>query len=371
MNRRNVLASGIALATVAGLSTRATEALEARKPLDILILGGTRFLGLHMTDYALRRGHRVTFFNRGKTNTSRFSEVPRLLGDRNGDISALKNQRWDVVIDNSGYVPRQVSATAELLKNSSSLYVFISSVSVYANFEKPNDESSPVGTLADPAVEKIDGNTYGPLKALCEQAARRVYGAERSLIIRPGLIVGPDDNTDRFTYWPARAAIGGKFIAPGQPSDPVQIIDVRDLAEFTIESAERSLSGTFNLISPPGRFSIGDIINSAVTAAANLTTATADPVWVPADFLAEQQVAPWADMPVWVPTEGENAGVASVSAARAVSEGMRSRSISETVTDTLRWHLSRPEGQRSALRAGISLEREREVLNQWALKSGA
>lgn len=369
MNRRHLLASGAALAAIASLSTRAAESLEAIKPLDILILGGTRFLGLHMTDYALRRGHRVTFFNRGKTNTGRFSEVRRLLGDRNGDISALRNQRWDVVIDNSGYVPRHVSATAELLRNSSSLYVFISSVSVYANFEKPNDESSPVSTLTDPTIEKVDGNTYGPLKALCEQATRQVYGDKRSLIIRPGLIVGPDDNTDRFTYWPARASNGGKFLAPGQPNDPVQFIDVRDLAEFTIECAERSVSGTFNLISPPGRFSIGDIVESAITAAASLTAVIAEPVWVPANFLAEQQVAPWSDMPVWVPAEGENAGVASVSAARAVSEGMRSRSVSETVTDTLRWHLSRPEDQRFALRAGISAEREHEVLTRWALKS--
>ena len=369
MKRREVLSSGIALAALASLPSRAAVTPAARKPLDILILGGTRFLGLHMTSYALSRGHRVTFFNRGRTNTSRFPEVERLTGDRNGDITALQGRRWDAVIDNSGYVPRQVAATAELLHATTPLYVFVSTVSVYAGFDKPSDENSPLGTLTDPTTDKVDGLTYGPLKALCEQAARQVYGDQRSLIIRPGLIVGPDDNTDRFTYWPARAARGGKFIAPGNPRDPVQFIDVRDLAEFTIESIETNLSGTFNLLSPPGRFSIGDIIGASVDAAKTMVMADADPVWMPASFLAEQKISAWLDMPVWVPSEGDSAGFAAVSAARAVSAGMRSRPVLETVTDTLRWHLSRPEAEKSKLRAGISLEREQEVLVRWAATS--
>lgn len=370
MKRRDVLTSGVALAAIASMPGRAATETVKPKPLDILILGGTRFLGLHMTACALSRGHRVTFFNRGKTNTSRFSEVARLTGDRNGDISALQGRRWDVVIDNSGYVPRQVTATAELLRASTPLYIFVSTVSVYASFDKPSDENSPVGTLTDPTVEKIDGATYGPLKALCEQAARRVYGDDRTLIVRPGLIVGPDDNTDRFTYWPARAARGGKFVAPGTPADPVQFIDARDLAEFTIESAEKKSSGTFNLLSPPGRFSIGDVINSSVDAAKKIAQVDAEPVWVPAGFLGEQKVSPWSDMPVWVPSEGDSAGFAAVSSARAVSAGMRIRSLLETTTDTLRWHLSRPESERSKLRAGIAPERELEVLAHWAAKSG-
>jgi 2'-hydroxyisoflavone reductase len=370
MKRREVLSSGIALATLASMPGRAAVIPKARKPLDILILGGTRFLGLHMTSFALSRGHRVTFFNRGKTNTSRFSEIERLTGDRNGDIAALKGRRWDAVIDNSGYVLRQVTATAELLHATTPLYVFVSTVSVYAGFEKPNDENSPLGTLTDPTTDKVDGTTYGPLKALCEGAARQVYGDQRSLIIRPGLIVGPDDNTDRFTYWPARAARGGKFVAPGSPRDPVQFIDVRDLAEFTIESVERNLSGTFNLLSPPGRHSIGDVVGASAEAAKQITKADAEPIWIPAGFLDEQKVSAWSDMPVWVPSEGDSAGFAAVSAARAVSAGMRSRPVLETATDTLRWHLSRPEAERSKLRAGISPEREREVLARWAATSG-
>lgn len=369
MKRREVLSSGIALAALTSLPGRAAVTAPARKPLDILILGGTRFLGLHMTAYALSRGHRVTFFNRGKTNTSRFSEVERLTGDRNGDIAALQGRRWDAVIDNSGYVPRQVTATAELLHATTPLYVFVSTVSVYAGFDKPSDENSPLGTLTDPTTDKVDGLTYGPLKALCEQAARQVYGDQRSLIIRPGLIVGPDDNTDRFTYWPARAARGGKFIAPGNPRDPVQFIDVRDLAEFTIESIEKNLSGTFNLLSSPGRFSIGDVINASVEAAKKVAMADADPVWVPASFLVEQKISAWSDMPVWVPSEGDSAGFAAVSAARAVSAGMRTRPVLETVTDTLRWHLSRPEAERAKLRAGISPEREHEALVRWKATS--
>ncbi len=370
MKRRDLLSSGIALAALANLPSRAAAMGTARKPLDILILGGTRFLGLHMTSFALSRGHRVTFFNRGKTNTSRFSEVERLTGDRNGDITALKGRRWDAVIDNSGYVPRQVTATAELLNTTTPLYVFVSTVSVYAGFDKPSDEDSPLGTLTDPTTDKVDGTTYGPLKALCEQAARQVYGDQHSLIIRPGLIVGPDDNTDRFTYWPARAARGGKFMAPGSPRDPVQFIDVRDLAEFTIESVERKLSGTFNLLSPPGRYSIGDVVDASVEAAKKIALTEADPVWIPARFLDDQKVSAWSDMPVWVPSEGDSAGFAAVSSARAVSAGMRIRSVSETVADTLRWHLSRPDAERSKLRAGISPEREREVLARWAVMSG-
>ncbi|MEN9526603.1 MAG: hypothetical protein RLY56_554 [Pseudomonadota bacterium] len=368
MNRRDILCNGMALAALSSLPALANTVSSARKPLDILILGGTRFLGLHMTAYAQSRGHRVTFFNRGKTNTTRFSEVERLTGDRNGDISALKGRRWDVVIDNSGYVPRQVTATAELLRETTPLYVFVSTVSVYAGFDKPGDEDSPIGTLTDPTVEKVDGATYGPLKALCEQAARRVYGNDRALIIRPGLIVGPDDNTDRFTYWPARAARGGQFVAPGSPSDPVQFIDARDLAAFTIESAENSLSGTFNLLSPPGRFSIGDIVNASVQSAKTLMSTDAEPVWIPAQVLDEQKVAPWSDMPVWVPSEGDSAGFAAVSASRAVSAGLRIRPIIETTTDTLRWHLSRPEAEQAKLRAGISPEREQDVLRYWASK---
>src|SRR4051812_45437488 len=202
-------------------------------PMKLLILGGTRFIGLHITALALQRGHTVTFFNRGKTHTDRFPEIERIKGDRNGEIDGLKDRKWDVVIDNSGYVPRHVKLSAELLAPNVRQYLFVSSISVYPDFSVPRNESSPVGKLADESIEKVDGDTYGPLKALCEQAALQAMPG-RTTVLRPGLIVGPDDNTDRFTYWPARAARGGEFIAPGGARDPFQVIDVRDLAAFAL-----------------------------------------------------------------------------------------------------------------------------------------
>jgi 2'-hydroxyisoflavone reductase len=240
-------------------------------------------------------------------------------------------------------------------------------VSVYASFASANDERSPVGKLADESIEKVDGETYGPLKALCESAATAVYGAARTTVLRPGLIVGPDDNTDRFTYWPARAARGGQFAAPGSSRDPVQVIDVRDLAAFAIQAVERQTVGVFNLLSPPGQFTIGDVVDASVTAARKIVDPQPppQPVWLPADFLAAQKVAPWSDMPVWAPAVGEEAGFALVSAARALEAGLRIRPMTETVTDTLRWHLQRPAAEREKLKAGLSAEREAEVLAAW------
>src|SRR6478736_6066539 len=238
MKRRTLLALA-----AAGAATAALPAFGRKiKPLRILILGGTRFIGLHMTALALQRGHSVTFFNRGRTKADRFPQVERIHGDRNGQIDGLKGRAFDVVIDNSGYLPRVVKLSAEMLAPNVGQYVFTSSISVYPDFSVPRDERSPVGTLADPTVEKVDENTYGPLKALCEQAAQRALPG-RVTVIRPGLIVGPDDNTDRFTYWPARAARGGEFIAPGAPGDPFQVIDARDLAAFTLLAVEQRVTG--------------------------------------------------------------------------------------------------------------------------------
>jgi 2'-hydroxyisoflavone reductase len=236
-------------------------------------------------------------------------------------------------------------------------------VSVYAGFDKANDEDSAVGTLADETVEKVDGATYGPLKALAEGAARQVFGSARSTLIRPGLIVGPDDNTDRFTYWPARAARGGRFIAPGSPQDTVQIIDVRDLAEFVLRSIESDVGGTFNVISPPGSFTIGGLIDESVLAARDLSPPVkSEPRWLSADVLAANEVMPWSDMPVWAPSSGGNEGFAATSVARALAAGLRVRPLRETVWDTLRWHLSRPESERNSLKAGLAPQREAELL---------
>jgi len=364
MQRRDFLLSTVGLAAAGALPV---APVRAERGLSILVLGGTRFLGPHMAEHAMARGHTITFFNRGKTNADVLPSIERIQGDRNGDLKGLEGRRWDAVIDNSGYLPRQVRASAELLRASVPHYLFVSSVSVYASFASANDEDSPVGRLADESVEKVDGETYGPLKALCESAARAVYGAEHTTVLRPGLIVGPGDNTDRFTYWPARAARGGEFACPGQPSDPVQVVDVRDLAAFAIQAVERRTAGTFNVLSPPGRFSIGDVVGESVTAAMRIARPQPSPVpvWIPAEFLAAEKVAPWSDMPVWAPSVGDEAGFAETSAARAVASGLTIRPLAETIADTLRWHLARPESERVKLKAGLAPEREAALLTAW------
>jgi len=364
MKRRDFVLSSLG---VAAASLAPWRPAAARQRLKILILGGTRFVGPHLAEYALARGHTLTFFNRGRTNPGVLPQVERIQGDRNGQLDGLKGRAWDAVIDTSGYVPRVVRLSAELLRPQVPHYVFISTVSVYASFAAANDESSPVGKLEDESIEKVDGATYGPLKALCEAAATSVYGAGRTTVIRPGLIVGPDDNTDRFTYWPARAARGGELAAPGSPTDPVQVIDVRDLAAFTIQAVERSTAGVFNTLSPPGKFTIGDVVEESVAAARSIAKPSVAPeaVWIPADFLAQQNVAPWSDMPVWAPSVGEEAGFALVSAARALKAGLEIRPMADTVAATMRWHLQRPEAEREKLKAGLSPERESALLAAW------
>ena len=336
------------------------------KPLKILILGGTRFIGLHMTSLALQRGHTLTFFNRGKTHTDKFPEIERIKGDRNGQIDGLKDRQWDVVIDNSGYVPRHARATAELLAPNVRQYIFTSSVSVYPNFTEPRDEKSPVGKLQDETVEKVDGDTYGPLKALCEQAVEKAMPG-RTCVIRPGLIVGPDDNTDRFTWWPARAARGGEFIAPGAPADPFQVIDVRDLAAFAIKAAEENVTGTYNLVSNVNSFKFGELTAACIAAAHKQAKPAVAPkaVWIPAEFLEEQKVEPWSEMPVWLPAKGDEAAFAGTSNAAALAKGLKISPLKKTVDDTMAWHLARPVEEREKLKSGIAPEKEAAVLAAW------
>ena len=265
---------------------------KSRRPLRILVLGGTKFIGVHIVELALQHGHTVTLFNRGKTNADIFPQLVHLKGDRDAQLNALKGKHWDAVIDDSGYVPRHVRLSAELLAPNVKRYIFISTISVYASFANPNTEDSPVGKIADETTEKVDGGAYGPLKALCEKAAEKAMPG-RVAVVRPGLIVGPRDPTDRFTYWPARAARGGEMVAPDKPSDRVQFIDARDLAAFVLRLVERETVGTFNATSPPGMFTIGDVVSASIAAAdATVKPSPApSPVWVPADFLAATKSA--------------------------------------------------------------------------------
>jgi 2'-hydroxyisoflavone reductase len=359
MDRREFLNAGAALSLIATLPASSALATESPRKLKILILGGTRFIGPHVVEVAQARGHEVTLFNRGKTNVDRVKNVEVLHGDRNGQLDALKGRQWDAVLDTSAFVPRIVDLSAGLLKDSVQHYVYVSSISAYASFSIANDETSPVGKLQDETVEKVDENTYGPLKVLCEQAAERTMPG-RVTVLRPGYIVGPDDNSDRFTYWPARVARGGEVLAPNTPQDEIQVIDVRDLADFTLLCMEQRVLGTFNLVSAPHTFTMGALMIDSIKAAKSNVKVT----WVPAEFLEAHKVVD-GDLPIWSHAVGENAGFALTSAKKALDAGMKIRPLDVTVRDTLAWHLSRPAEQQAKLKAGITAEREQELLTAW------
>jgi 2'-hydroxyisoflavone reductase len=338
---------------------------NATRPKKVLILGGTAFLGPEVVGPALRRGHTVTLFNRGKTNPHLFPDVEKLHGDRDSDLSALRGRSWDAVVDTSGYVPRIVRKSAEALRESVGQYIFISTISVYDPSNRSTvTEESKVATLADPTTEKVGPETYGALKALCERAVEDTL-AGRVTSIRPGLIVGPGDPTDRFTYWPARAARGGEAVAPGTPHDPVQVIDVRDLGEWIVTMIERRDVGVYNAVGPRDVLTIGDMLEACAGAAASDVKFT----WVDASFLEAQEVAPWSDMPVWIPPSGSDAGATRIRNSRALEKGLTFRPIAETARDTLAWFRTLPPERQSKLHAGLTAEREAAVLEAWNHRS--
>lgn len=329
--------------------------------LKILVLGGTGFLGPHLVEGMLQRGHTPTLFNRGKTRPNLFPDVEKLRGDRDGGLAALQGRRWDAVIDTSGYVPRVVRASAELLAASVRQYVFVSSISVYTETLAPGvDETHKVATMPDPSSEAVM-EFYGALKALCEQAVEATLPG-RATNIRPGLIVGPGDPTDRFSYWPVRMAQGGEVLAPGDPRDPVQVIDVRDLADFILTTLERGHVGVYNVNGPAEPLGIGGMLDACKRVAASDARFT----WAPAEFLEAQQIAAWSDMPVWVPPVGEGVGLTTTSSARAIARGLRHRPLDETIKATLDWWATLPPERRGKLRAGITREREAAVLAAWS-----
>ena len=335
---------------------------KAAKPLRILVLGGTGFIGPHQIRYALARGHKVSMFNRGKTNPGLFpSGVEHLQGDRNAsDYKSLQSGEWDAVIDNPSTLPRWVREAANVLRDRAGQYVFISTLSVYKDHSKVNmDERDPVAELADPTVEQITGETYGGLKAASEAEARKAFGS-RATVVRPGLIVGPGDPTDRFTYWPVRIARGGDVLAPGDPLNPVQIIDARDLAEWTVRIVEEKVFGTYNAIGPAGQMTMSDMLGGIRAVVPGSVPVTFH--WVPASFLEAQKVAPWSDMPVWIPAAGEYAGFGRRSNAAAIANGLTFRPLADTARATLEYHESRSEERKAKMRAGIAAEREKEVL---------
>jgi len=325
--------------------------------MKILIIGGTRFLGRHLVNSARARGHEVTLFNRGQTNPNLFGQVEKIRGDREKDLDQLSGQ-WDAVIDTCGYFPRIVRMSAEALKNKVEYYVFISSISVYSAFSKVGiNESDPVGKIEDETIEEVTGESYGPLKVLCEKAVQDVFGID-ALIIRPGLIVGPHDPTDRFTYWPVRVARGGNILTPDKPETPVQIIDVRDLSNFIIELIQQNVTGVFNATGPSHELTLGRLLDTCKLVSAS----DAKFKWASLEFLEKNKVAPWSDMPVWVPDTAEDAGFSRVDISKALKAGLKFISLEETVRDTIRWASERP--QEYEWRAGLSAEREAELLEQ-------
>jgi 2'-hydroxyisoflavone reductase len=363
-------AVGLGLASRVRSSEVATE--KANKPLKILVLGGTGLIGPPLVDHAIARGHEVTLFNRGKTNTHLFPSLEKLTGDRNEDLSSLAaevatGRLWDAVIDNTASIPSWVTASAGLLSRSAGFYLYTSSMSAYADTSTPGaDESAPLGQISpqDEAkvltTQDITGENYGPLKARCEAEARKAF-PDRCCVVRPGLIVGPGDYSDRFTYWPVRIHRGGEVLAPGNPSDPVQFIDCRDLAEWYIRLVESGTTGDFNGVGPRSTMSIAGMLHGIRATVDNEISFT----WVDADFLDEHGVQAWSHMTVWVPPTGEYAGFSTSNIDRALAAGLTFRPLAETTVATLAYWNSLPEERRGNPKAGCPSELEAEVLEAW------
>ena len=359
INRRRALqlAGGTALAALLQ-----NTALATPKPLKVLILGGTGFIGPHFVTALKAGGHTITLFNRGKRDPEADAGIEQLIGDRNGQIDALKGRDWDAVIDNSAYTPKQVRLTAELLKGHVKQYILISSVAAYANFAKAGiDESYELAKLPDPTVEEVNGQTYGGLKVLCEQVAEEVFGKQATLI-RPTYIAGPGDYTDRFTYWPVRVSKGGEMLVPGTPGDPFQIIDVRDLADFMRVVVEKHLTGAFNLCNPPRSVTMGSLLDTSKRVTGADTRFTwASPEFLEAQGLIGKDLFAPSGFPLWTPTNSTYSGMPLISCSRAVKKGLKFRSLVTTIRDTLAWQATRP-AENQTLRTGLKPEQEAEVL---------
>jgi len=329
--------------------------------MRLLIIGGTIFLGRHLVEQAVASGHTVTIFNRGRSNPGLFPAVEHLIGDRSGDLSALAGRSWDAVIDTCGYHPRDVQPVLQALQGRVGCYQFVSTLSVYA-------DDAPAGVTEDSPVASFDGDVetavmapenYGPLKALCEQAVLEAMPA-CALVVRPGLIVGPHDRSDRFTYWPVRIDQGGEVLAPGDPEAPVQFIHAADLAAWMVDLAAQGVTGVFNATGPDKTLSMGEVLDTCRA----VTRSDARLTWVDEDFLLAHQVAPYIEMPLWVPSA--YIGFNRVNCSKAIAHGLRFRSLFDTIADTLDWHATRPLD--TTLRAGLSAPREAELLTAWRQK---
>ena len=330
--------------------------------MKVLVLGGTRFLGRHIAQQALDAGHALTLVHRGQSNRALFPLAEHRICDRDGDLTALATGEWDALIDTSAYFPRQVHAIAAALRGRVGRYHLVSSISVYADFARPaTSETAPLKVLADPATETLDGESYGGLKVLCEDAAMQGF-AGRCLISRPGLIVGPHDPTGRYTWWVQRIARGGEVLAPGRPGDAVQCIDARDVAAWHLRAAEQGTTGIFNLTGPVMPTTMGEFLDTATHA----LHADVRLNWVAEDFLLAHGVAPWSDLPIWLPTASH--GMHHTDITHALATGLQTRPMEQTVLDTAAWaaHAAPPVlGGPMRPSVGLSPEREAGLLALW------
>jgi 2'-hydroxyisoflavone reductase len=328
--------------------------------MKLLILGGPRFLGRALIEAAQAYGHEVTLFNRGRTNAELYPDVEKLYGDRDGDLDALRGRRWDAVIDTCGYVPRIVNASGELLADAADHYTFISSLSVYSGPATPGrDESAAVGTLEDETMEEITGESYGPLKVLCEQAAERWFPG-RALHVRSGLIVGAHDPSDRFTYWPWRVAQGGELLAPETPAYRVQLIDVGDLASWIVRMSEARKAGVYNATGPAGVLTLGEVLETSK----QVSDSDASFTWVTEQFLLAEEVGPWMELPLWIPSsDPDAAGFHAFDCRKAIADGLTFRPLADTIRDTLAWVSTRAADWQ--WRAGLAREKETALLQKW------
>ncbi len=363
LSRRRLLLAGTLLAFHQSLKAwpQANER-PANSPLRILILGGTGFLGPYQVRAALSRGHKVTLFNRGISGAGMFaSEVEQLIGDRSGDLSALRGRTWDAVIDNCRSNPDWVERSANLLAPAVGHYLYVSSISAYADPSLVGlKESSPLAVLPAGADPEAPGS-YGGAKAECEARTRSAF-PDRFTIVRPSLIAGPGDPSDRFTYWPWRVRRGGEILAPGHPGDPIQYIDARDLADWMIAAAEGPTFGIFNMAGPASLTGMGQFLEAVKAVCGDGAVFT----WVEARFLEKRGIVPWSQLPLWVPPGSAAGGFTRIDNSKALATGLRLRPLQESIRDVLAWALADARIQAGELRAGLSSSEESKLLQEWS-----
>jgi 2'-hydroxyisoflavone reductase len=325
--------------------------------MRVLVLGGTQFVGRHIVNAAVVNGHEVTLFNRGVTNQDLFPSLEKLIGDRDGGLDSLRDRQWDAAIDVNGYLPRLVRDSTSLLSEVVGHYTFISTLSVFAEFStRGQKEDSPLAVIKDPTTETITGETYGALKAQCEKIVEEIMPG-KTLIIRPGYVVGPYDHTDRFTSWIRRIKRGGDMLVPGYAEIPIQFIDGRDLAEFTIRQVENKGLGIFNTTGPESRLTWGTFFDECASA----ISAEVQFKWVSESFIDQQEISD-LELPMW--PHMEEVGVMSVDCSKAIASGLSFRPLAETIRDTQEW-----DERHGTPRAGLSPEREKQLLEAWRYKS--